>query len=76
MSHEELIDRFDSLPPEAQRRVIDFIQRLQQATTTQCQARENRAERLSEEPFIGMWSDRDDMVDSSAWVRASRKREW
>ncbi|RME10554.1 MAG: DUF2281 domain-containing protein [Ardenticatenia bacterium] len=31
---------------------------------------------LQDEPFIGMWHDRTDMTDSSAWVRAARKREW
>ena len=31
---------------------------------------------LAKEPFIGMWADRDDMQDASAWVRAVREREW
>lgn len=31
---------------------------------------------LSEEPFIGMWRDREDMADSSEWVRKVRQREW
>lgn len=29
-----------------------------------------------EEPFIGMWRDRDDMRDSSDWVRKTRNSEW
>jgi hypothetical protein len=28
------------------------------------------------EPFIGMWRDRDEMQDSTAYVRELRKREW
>ncbi len=31
---------------------------------------------LQEEPFIGMWQDREDLVDSSAWVRQRRRQEW
>jgi AbrB family looped-hinge helix DNA binding protein len=31
---------------------------------------------LKDEPFVGMWRDREDMTDSSEWVRATRQREW
>jgi AbrB family looped-hinge helix DNA binding protein len=31
---------------------------------------------LKEEPFVGMWQDREDMADSSEWVRRTRQREW
>ena len=31
---------------------------------------------LKEEPFIGMWSDRQDLEDSSQWVKNLREREW
>jgi AbrB family looped-hinge helix DNA binding protein len=31
---------------------------------------------LKEEPFVGMWRDRDDMANSSDWVRETRRREW
>jgi AbrB family looped-hinge helix DNA binding protein len=31
---------------------------------------------LEEEPFVGMWQDREDMADSSEWVRRTRQREW
>ena len=31
---------------------------------------------LKEEPFVGMWRDREDMADSSEWVRKLRQREW
>lgn len=32
--------------------------------------------KLTDEPFIGMWRDREDMRDSTAWVRSLRRREW
>ena len=28
------------------------------------------------DPFIGMWSDRTDMNDSTDWVRTLRQQEW
>jgi AbrB family looped-hinge helix DNA binding protein len=31
---------------------------------------------LQEEPFVGMWQDREDMADSTQWVRQAREREW
>jgi hypothetical protein len=31
---------------------------------------------LAQDPAIGMWKDRDDMHDSTAWVRKVRHREW
>lgn len=35
-----------------------------------------RKVKLSEEPAIGMWKDRQDMRDSTAWVRQLREHEW
>jgi AbrB family looped-hinge helix DNA binding protein len=40
------------------------------------QAARSRQRSLEDEPFVGMWRDREDMEDSSEWVRASRQREW
>jgi hypothetical protein len=31
---------------------------------------------FEDEHFFGMWRDRKDMADSSAWVRQMRKQEW
>jgi hypothetical protein len=31
---------------------------------------------LQNEKFIGMWRDREEMTDSSAWVRKVRESEW
>jgi len=32
--------------------------------------------KFSEEPFFGMWKDREDMADSTEWVRRLRRKEW
>ncbi|ALB41488.1 MULTISPECIES: hypothetical protein [Nostocales] len=31
---------------------------------------------LKEEPFIGIWSDRTDMENSTEWVKNIRQKEW
>jgi len=38
-------------------------------------ARKTKRTKLVDEPFIGMWRDREDMQDSSAWVRRVRESE-
>jgi len=65
-----------SLPPEAQKQVIDFIAFLKTRYPVAQPVRKTRRTRLSDEPFIGMWRDRDDMQDSTAWLRSLRQREW
>ena len=63
-----------ALPPEQQAEVLDFIEFLgarRRPVTTKARRRE-----LRDDPFIGMWADRQDMADSSAWVRRMREREW
>jgi hypothetical protein len=75
MNREQVWKDFDSLPSEAQQQVADFIAFLR--TRYQKAARKKAGlASLSDEPFIGMWSDRADMEDSTQWVRDVRKREW
>jgi len=76
MSNEDVLSQFNSLPPEGQRQVIDLIASLRQQYNSS-QATDNQTSlELTEEGFIGIWRDRDDMQDSTAWVRNNREREW
>jgi hypothetical protein len=75
MKHEEILQQITSLPPEGQRQVIDFIAFVRQRYG-QSQLREHNATNLSTESFIGIWQDRNDLKDSSAWVRRVREAEW
>jgi hypothetical protein len=68
--------RFSSLPPEAQQQVIDFIVFLQMRYTLPRPRKTARSSKLTKEAFIGMWRNREDLRDSTAWVRKSREREW
>ncbi|MFP4395317.1 MAG: DUF2281 domain-containing protein [Anaerolineales bacterium] len=77
MFQEQILQSLNTLPPAAQREVLDFIAFLQTRYKNQVQSEKIPTERnLSDEPFVGMWQDRDDMQDSSAWVRKVRTQEW
>jgi len=55
---------------------MDFVAFLKTRYPTTRTARKPRRTRLADEPFIGMWRGREDMQDSTAWVRNLRRREW
>jgi L-arabinose isomerase len=76
MSQKDILSQFNSLPPEAQRQVLDFMAILQ-AHYGNAQSNERKeSSDISEEVFVGLWQDREDMQESTAWVRSSREREW
>jgi hypothetical protein len=76
MTQQELFKAFESLPTEAQRQALNFIAFLQQ-TYAQTITTPQKAEiNWADDPFIGMWKDRQDLTDSSAWVRSVRNSEW
>jgi hypothetical protein len=76
MRSASVVREIASLPPEAQKQVIDFIAFLKTRYPTPQVAKKTRRTLLTDEPFIGMWQNRDDMQDSTAWVRDLRHREW
>ncbi|MGQ9554589.1 MAG: DUF2281 domain-containing protein [Anaerolineae bacterium] len=65
-----------SLPPEAQKQVIDFVAFLKARYLAKQPAKRTRRMKLADEPFIGMWQNREDMRDSAAWVHNLRRHEW
>jgi hypothetical protein len=67
---------FMTLPPEAQQQVADFIAFLRTRYKKIRSDKRSRQVNLVDDPFVGMWRDREDMQDSSAWVRGIREREW
>ncbi|HBB31112.1 MAG TPA: DUF2281 domain-containing protein [Cyanobacteria bacterium UBA8803] len=75
LNPEQLTNDIATLPQEAQKMVIAFVnflkQQYQQPKTQQPQPLN-----FKDEPFVGMWSDRTDMQDSTAWVRQLRQKEW
>jgi hypothetical protein len=76
MIQQELLNEFSSLPVEAQRQVIDFIAFLRQRYAIVKSATPSPDINLINDEFIGMWSDRQDLAQSSTWVRGIRENEW
>lgn len=74
MTNEEIIREFSALPPEARREVEDFIAFLRQRYGKGIKPAE--IANLQEESFVGMWKDREDLRDASAFVRKLRETEW
>jgi hypothetical protein len=76
MTHEEFLKEFNSLPPEGQRQVASFIAFLRERYSRSQSGAEAETSNIAQDGFIGMWQDREDMQDSSVWVRGIREREW
>ena len=76
MNQENLWRELAALPPEAQQSVADFIAFLRTRYTSSSAQKKPKVTNLADEPFIGLWHNRPDMVDSHAWVRGLREREW
>lgn len=76
MVPQKLFDEYVALPVEAQRQVADFIAFLRQRYKIDRATQKPAQANLESEPFIGMWSNRQDLSDSSSWTRKVRKSEW
>ena len=74
MNVKAISQEITQLPPEGQREVLDFVAFLKSRFKTE-QATTKKGS-IVDEPFIGMWKDREDMADSVAWVRSVRKEQW
>ena len=71
----QLEERFRSLPPEARRQVLDFMDFLEQRyRLTAFHPRPKKP--LRSYAFVGLWREREEMSDSYRWIRDLRRREW
>jgi hypothetical protein len=75
MTQQELLNEFFSLPPEAQRQVMSFIAFLRHNYALTEPSFPTQDVDLVNHPFIGMWRDRQDLANSTAWVRHLRESE-
>jgi len=75
MTNEEILHDLAMLPPEARQQVTDFIAFLRQRYLKRQPKPQAQVRDWSEEEFVGMWRDREDMQDSVAWVRDLRRQE-
>lgn len=77
MEFQDTWQQFTTLPPDAQALVADFITFLKQRAVPQSESPEQSNQQdWGEDPFIGLWQDREDLQDSTQWVRTIRSSEW
>lgn len=76
MEPDRLIRELAFLPPEGRRQVARFISSLRKRYARATAAKKVKRLPLRDEKFIGMWKDREDLKDSTGWVRSVRKNEW
>ena len=74
MNQETIWLEISELPPQAQRLVVEFIALLKRSYAQGQPSPAAPQSELADDPFIGMWSDRDNMQDSVAWTRNTRSR--
>ena len=72
----QITHQYEDLPAEAQRQLADFAEFLRQKYNGAESVEKPHSTNLKDEPFIGMWRDREDLADSSEAVRQLRKSEW
>lgn len=76
MTNEELLKEYSSLPAEAKQKIEQFVARVREQYTAKSQKPKQKLRPLTEEPFFGMWADREDMADPVEWVRKIRSEHW
>lgn len=77
MTNEELLKEINSLPAEAKHRVEDLIGRLRKIYSTRAARSVETTGSFKDDPFFGIWADREDMKEGgAAWVRKIRREQW
>lgn len=75
MEPEKIWQQFTALPLDARREVADFIAFLHERDRALKPSQQSSQVDWQTDPFIGMWKDREDMQDSTQWVRSIRQRQ-
>ena len=66
----------DSLVQIISSLTIEERKNLEQRLQVETLSTEMNLSNIQDEPFVGMWKDREDMEDSSQWVHQVRQQEW
>lgn len=76
MKNNKVWKEFLELPPEAQKEIEDFIAFLKRRYSRNVKKGKQNISAWRKESFIGMWEYREDMKDSTQWIREIRKSQW
>ena len=66
----------DSLVQIISSLTIEERKNLEQRLQVETLSTDMNLSNIQDEPFVGMWKDREDMEDSSQWVDRVRQQEW
>lgn len=75
MSESTVSKKIKKLPPEAKQQAQDFVDFLYERYV-KGESKKSAKKSILESSFFGMWKDREDMQDSTEWVRKVRKSQW
>ncbi|MBZ0201160.1 MAG: hypothetical protein K8H86_14905 [Ignavibacteriaceae bacterium] len=75
MENEGFYNKFESLPIEAQKQVLTFVDFLNKRYESKMK-RTRKRKSIKDNKFVGMWEDRKDLNDSSSWIKNLRKKDW
>jgi len=75
-SKDLIIKELDNLPPKAHRLVKEFIDLLRKSFEQEEKKPVKNRKSVIQGKFIGMWKDREDTRDSTAYVKNLRKAHW
>ena len=76
METSQLIKEIERLPDEAKQRVAALILELKLYYSRQTPLTEEELARWTDPEIFGMYADREDMRDSTAYVRKLRDEQW
>ena len=75
MSESKVSKKIKKLPPEAKQQAQDFVDFLYERYVND-ETRKSTKKSILESSFFFMFKDREDMQDSTDWVRKVRKSQW
>jgi hypothetical protein len=77
MTRQQLLKKYDALPPGARRQVEELVSTLAQHSVGIPAISRKRVTRFGQkDPVFGMWRDRADMTDSVEWIRSLRQAQF
>ena len=75
MSESTVLKKIKKLPPEAKQQAQDFVDFLYDRYA-KGETKKSEKKSILESSFFGKWKDREDMQDSTDWVRKVRESQW
>jgi hypothetical protein len=75
MENQGFYTKFESLPIEAQKQVLAFIDFLKKRYEPKSK-KDREKKSITNKKFVGLWENREDLKNSSLWIKNLRRKEW